>query len=133
MYEIYNSGSFGGSGTVLVHPVSPRSVELREVDMLCKLEEIYKTPWGIVAHRREEIEHAPFGGYQKILDEEIAERFVDIDAVARMMDCHPSTATNWLKRSDARFIKLQGKNRFMREDIQKTIDLRATSKKVRAA
>lgn len=82
----------------------------------CTLEEIYKSPWGIIEHRRAEVESGKFGIFDKIMEEEINNQFLHCDGIAALMEVHPHTAKKWLDDADARFIIHGQRKLFMKED-----------------
>ena len=94
----------------------------------CTLQEIYKSPWGIVASRRADVEGASYGGFGKIMDEEIAKQFIAIESVAELMDVHESTARRWVSREDPRFITRGFRKLYCREDVQAMIATRLRQK-----
>jgi len=88
----------------------------------CTLESICKEPWGFVAHRRADIEKASFGGFKKILEEEIQKIFIDIAEAARIIGCSVSTARKHLKACDARYTVQNRVTVYFRDDVAKVSD-----------
>lgn len=93
------------------------------------LEEIYKSPWGVVGHRRRDIESGPFGTLDRILREEVERAFLPIDRVAELMSAHPSTARRWLAASDPLYVVTDGRKLYRRDDVAAVIAARAESKR----
>jgi hypothetical protein len=94
----------------------------------CTLEEIFKGPWGLVEHRRSEVESGHFGVFAKILEEEICRHFSTAEGVAALMEVHPSTACRWLRRYDPRYIVRDGAHWYHLEDVARIIQSRKESK-----
>lgn len=88
----------------------------------CTLDSIFESPWGIVEHRRPEIESGAYGHFEKILNEEIGRRFLSIDGVAQVLDAHPSTIRRWLKNSYLRFIIHEQRKLYFKEDALEVVE-----------
>jgi hypothetical protein len=97
------------------------------------IEEIHKSPWGIVARRRKEIERGAYGVFDKVLAEEIDKQFPTAKMAAKIMVCSESTARRWLQDSDSRFIVHEGITRFCRDDVVKVTGIRNAKIQERAA
>jgi hypothetical protein len=97
------------------------------------IDEILDGPWGIVEGRRKEIEAGPFKAFDRIYEEEIASNFLPIREVASMLDCHESTARDWLNRCDARYIKSSLTHLCYKLDVETTKAKRAERKADRKA
>ncbi len=82
------------------------------------IEVLFDGPWGIVESRRSEIEAGSYGAFDRIYDEEAVSNCLPIREVATMLDCHESTARNWLNRCDARYIKRALAHLFYRPDVE---------------
>lgn len=83
---------------------------------------------GLVASRRDDIESAPYGGFEKILDEEVREHFLSINGVAAVMEVHETTAWRWLAQSEPRYIEKDRQKLYLREDVLVVKGRRAASK-----
>ena len=95
----------------------------------CQLTDIYDSPWGIVEHRRAEIESGAYGTFDRVFAEEVDKAFPAIEQVSLAMECSVSTARRWIEKSDTRFIVVEGKNRYLREDVLALKERRDASKK----
>lgn len=91
---------------------------------LISVKELYGTPWGVVEHRRAEIENGPFGTFDKVYAEELLKKFCTIDMAATMISCSASTARKWLNQLKARYICEGGGNLFVLEDVRMVRDKR---------
>lgn len=96
----------------------------------CTLEEIFKSSWGIIEHRREEVESGKFGIFEKVMEEEINNQFLHCDGVAALMEAHPSTAMRWLDDANARFIVHATRKLFIKQDAFAVVERR---KEIKAA
>ena len=104
------------------------------------IKEIFTTPWGLLASRRQEVESASYGQFAKIEKEELEKNFLSFSTIARLMDCSESTARRWINRGDPRFIVRDGCKAFLKEDAQRImwqrrdeLKRRAEARKARAA
>lgn len=96
----------------------------------CTLGGIYQSPWGIIEHRRAEVESGKFGIFDKVLAEEINNQFMHCDGVAALMGAHPSTAMRWLDDADAGYIIHDTRKLFIKEDAFAVVEKR---KEIKAA
>ena len=101
---------------------------------LITIEQFYgKESWGIVRHRRDEIENGPFGSFEKIVAEEFGKRFCILDQAGAAMRLRPRSSVYWLRVSDARFIIHNGVKHYFRDDLSKATELRSESRKPKRA
>lgn len=87
----------------------------------CELSEIYNSSWGILASRRDCVEAAAFGQFDKIYDAAIAEDFYSIETIAALMWRCARTATKRLQLHPVRYIEHQQKYWYHKEDADKVI------------
>lgn len=95
--------------------------------MRCELNELYNSPWGILARRRAEAEQASYGKFEAIYDAAIAEDFYSIEAIAERMGCHPRTATKRLGLHPVRYIEHKGRHWYHKQDSDEIIKAYATN------
>ena len=95
---------------------------------MTNVNEMFKTPWGIVERRRSEIEQGSHGAFDRIYKEELAKQFLSLAEAAKLMRCCDSTARKWLMEADARFIVDGLTYRYYEKDVQDARRIRAESK-----
>ena len=86
---------------------------------LVTIEEIYKSFWGLVESRREEIEQSPSGGFEKIYREELDRQFPNFRRITTIMQCSESTARKWAVKYKCRYILHEGIQRVLASDVLK--------------
>jgi hypothetical protein len=97
------------------------------------IDELFKGPWGIVENRRQEIEAGSFGAFDRIYQEEAASNFLTIQEAAALLDCHESTARNWLGQCGARYLARGLAHLYYKLDVEKELAERVMRKAVKQA
>jgi hypothetical protein len=87
---------------------------------LTAIDEIFQGPWGIVEERRTEIETGHYGAFDRIYQEEIEKNFLPISSAAELLGCHESTARDWLREADSRYIIRGAAYLYLVTDVEAT-------------
>lgn len=95
------------------------------------LKDLFPGAHGILESRWEEAVNSPFGARGRIEKEEMDKLLLPAHRAAEIMGVSESTARRWLYEQDARFIRHQGIQRFMKEDVVRIAKLRFERLKLR--
>lgn len=99
----------------------------------CEIDDIFNGPWGMVEHRRAEIETKPYGAFDRIHKEEMAKNFLRIERAAEKLQCCASNARAWLAEHNTRYVVEGGVFLYYKQDVDKAIALRKRELAARAA
>lgn len=95
---------------------------------LTTVQAVFGSPWGIVEHRRGEIEIGHFGAFDRIYGEEVARWFLSIDRVAGLLECHESTARKAMQKHDCRYLAEGNSFLYYLKDVEMVRGVRARRK-----
>ena len=83
----------------------------------CELKDFFDGTWGIVAHRRDEIERGGSGTFDRVLREEMDKNFVDYQGAAEIPEVSPGYASSLLMNKGVRYIMHNSARAFLIEDV----------------